>query len=74
MTPFKTTAGQRESRSIMSLEEDVRMLLHPNQPDNPFIEWITGFDPTLRYVGFIGGGGQGDVYLVIILFKPDVNV
>jgi hypothetical protein len=50
------------------------MLLHPNQPDNPFIEWITGFDPSLRYVGFIGGGGQGDVYLVIILFKPQVNV
>jgi hypothetical protein len=45
------------------------MLLHPNQPDNPFLEWITGCDPRLHYVGFIGGGGQGEVYLVTLLVK-----
>ena len=40
------------------------MLLHPNQPQIPQLEDITGFDPDLHYIGFIGGGGQGDVYLV----------
>jgi len=66
-------AARTDTRSIMSLlEEDVRMLLHPNQPGNPFIEWITGSDPHLRYIGFIGGGGEGDVYLVTLLVKPDV--
>jgi len=44
--------------------QDLRMLLHPNQPENPFIEYITGFHPDLRYIGLIGEGGEGRVYLV----------
>jgi serine/threonine protein kinase len=39
-------------------------LLRPNQPTEPQMENITGFEPTLEYIGLIGSGGQAEVYLV----------
>lgn len=48
----------------MSGEQDLRLLLHPEQPHNLFIEDITGFDPNLLCRGLIAEGGEGRVYLV----------
>ena len=48
----------------MTAPQNIFTLLHPNQPREPQMENITGFDPTLEYIGLIGSGGQADVYLV----------
>ena len=37
-----------------------------SEPDT--LEWITGNDPRLEYVGAIGGGGYGQVYKVQALY------
>jgi hypothetical protein len=46
------------------MDHDIKSVLSPNQLETPMLEFITGWDPKITYMGYIGGGGQGDVYLV----------
>ena len=52
----KSAQEERKLLTTMVAQQDVRLLLHRKQPENVFVEYITGLDPELQYAGLIGEG------------------